>query len=123
MPATQGVWRRVPLPLALLTDFINIEKPGTASDAQGGFTDIYTTLASNVRAIVQDQSPLSGFLGNTLMTLGTKAEHVTHRIWLRFAIAGLDTTCYVIFNSKRLRIHSINNFGGNTMIQAEEIRP
>lgn len=122
MTATIGVWRRLPIPYALLNDLINIEKPSQTADGQGGFNSTWSTIATNIHAIVQDTAPPAAWLGGELMSLGAQGEHVTHRIYIRFGVTGLDSSCMVVFGTRRFRVHDVGNFGGNTMIQAEEVR-
>jgi hypothetical protein len=119
-----NVVRRLPIPRSLLTDRISLEASTKVADGQGGFTYGFTTLATHLRALVLDSSPPSGSLGGELLSLGALAQHVTHRIWLRDDVVGLDARSRVKneANGKHYLIHDVSRFGGNVLIQAEEVR-
>jgi len=122
--ASTGIFRRLPIPRAFLQDLITIEAMSSTSDGQGGQLDVWTALAgaTGIRAIVVDVPGPGGPGGAETTSIGQNASHVTHQIWIRQDVVGLDPRCRVAYKSKHYRIHDVVRYGGNSMITAEEVR-
>lgn len=120
----RGVFRRLPVPFALLTDLITLQVNSSTADGQGGFLDSWTNLAQgvNVRALVVDDKGRKRNLGGQEMQLGMLAEHVTHHVYLRSDVPGLVPGCRALWGSVYLRIHNVDHLGGNPILFCEEVR-
>jgi|SRR5579859_430066 len=117
-----GVIRRLPIPMALLNERVDIQAPSSTPDGQGGYTDTFTTIATGQRAIILDAKARSKNTGSESLSLGAYAEHVTHHVYLRYDVTGLIPGCRVVWGSRYLRVHNVDHQGGNPLMWCEEIR-
>lgn len=120
--ASRGIFRRLPLPMALLQERVNFQVSSSTPDGQGGFIDTWANLAVNQRAIIVDAKPRSRPLGGEELQLGAFAEHVTHHVYLRYDVPGLVPGCRMVWGTRYLRIHNVDHIGGNPLLWVEELR-